>query len=323
MIRYFDKVQKPTQGKKGIGCFKVLLIILAIPILLIGGFIFFGSSELRRSDEEVLKTYQPFPEIADLAEKNTLTDKGRATFYRSNPEFIDREVFKKYCIVNGVEGLACVGPRRGGGPFGGRQIFLLKIDDPRFSDHKYAASIHEMLHVAHDRLSPSEKTRVNTLLAQELSKRGDDIHLTGPINILKEKGKKDKDINSELHSKFGVEYSGLSSELEDYYKQYFTDRTKVVELFKKGGFNSRVRRIDEIRYEIEKLAPQLTSIENKLTAYQNSGDAASFNSLLGQYNSMIAQYNAKAAESQRIYNEIQEFYQYFNPSYKPPENKTQ
>lgn len=147
--------------------------------------------------------------------------------------------------------------------------------------------------------------------------------MTGPIDILKQRGKKDKDIDGELHSKFGVEYSDLSSELEEYYKQYFVDRQRVVELYRNGGFNSRVRGIDEIRYETNKLAPQLTSMEAQLTAYQNAGDEAGFNSLIGQYRATIASYNAKVAESQRIYNEIQVFYKYFNPDYQPPEEKNQ
>ena len=299
--------QKPSQGKKGPGCLVIALIVILVPILLFGGFFFFATSDLRRSDEEVLKTYQPSSEIAEIAEKNTLTDKGKAAFYRAQPEFIDGEVFRKYCRVNGVEALACVGPKRGGGPFGGRQIHLLIVDDPQFADHKYAAAVHEMLHAIYDRLSSSEKERINKLLEQELSKHQDDVHLTGPINILKKRGKANKDIDSELHSKFGVEYSELSPELEEYYKQYFVDRSKVVELFKNGGFNSRVQRMDEISYRMKALAPQIT-------AYEQAGDAANYNRLVGQY-------NALAAESQGIYSEIKQFYQYFNPNYKLSEEK--
>lgn len=317
--------QKPAQGKKGIGYLKVLLIIIAVPILGIGGLIFFGTSELRRSDEEVLKTYQPTSEIADIAEKNALTDKGKAAFYRANPEIIDAEIFKKYCKVNGIEALACVGPKRGGGPFGGRQIHLLKIDDPEFSDHKYAAAMHEMLHAEYDRLSSSEKTRVNSLLEQEFStKHKDNYHLLYTKSTLEKANAEKRSKQTfleELHSKFGVEYSDLLPELEEYYKQYFADRTKVVALYKNGGFNSRARRIDEIRYELNLLAPRLTSMESQLTAYQNAGDQEEFNSLIGQYNSTVAQYNAMVAESQRLYSEVEQFYTYFNPDYKPPEER--
>lgn len=314
-----------SQGKKGLGCFRVFLIILAIPIIIIGGFIFFGTSDLRRSDEEVLKTYQPTPEIADIAEKNILTGKGKAAFYRTNPEIVDAEIFRKYCKVNGIEALACVGPKRGGGPFGGRQIHLLKIDDPGFSDHKYAAAMHEMLHAEYDRLSSSAKTRVNSLLEQEFStKHKDNYHLLYTKSTLEKANAEKRSKQTfleELHSKFGVEYNDLLPELEEYYKQYFADRTKVVALYKNGGFNSRARRIDEIRYELNLLAPRLTSMESQLTAYQNAGDQEGFNSLIGQYNSTVAQYNAMVAESQRLYGEVEQFYTYFNPDYKPPEER--
>lgn len=300
------------QGKKGIGCLGISLIILAIPVLLIGGFIFFSTSQLRRSDEDILKTYQPKPEIAEIAEKNTLTDKGKATLYRGDPELVEAEAFIKYCRTQarGVEPLACNAPKPGGGPFGGRQIFLLQIDDQRFSDHKFSATVHEMLHSAYNRLGSEEKKSLNLLLEQELTKYQNDSHLMMVIDTMKKNNKNDEeDIQEELHSKFGVEYSDLSPELEDYYKQYFTDRSKVVELFKNGGFNSRVRRMDEIRYQTKTLAPQITT-------YEQAGDVDNFNRLVGQY-------NALAAESQRIYTEIQEFYQYFDPEYKPPAEKAQ
>ena len=62
-------------------------------------------------------------------------------------------------------------------------------------------------------------------------------------------------------------------------------------------------------------------MQNQLTAYQNAGDEAGFNSLIGQYNSMVSQYNAKVAQSQRAYAEVKQFYQYFNPDYKTPEER--
>ena len=310
--------QKPVGGKnspptkKGSGCIKGCLVILFVPILLIAGSILFATKELRRSDEDILKTYQPKPEIAEIAEKNTLTDKGKATFYRADPELVEAESFIKYCrtFARGVESLACNAPKPGGGPFGGRKMFLLKIDDQKFADHKFSAAVHEMLHIAYSRLGSDEKKRLNALLDQELTKRQNDSHLMTVIDTLKKnKNNDEKDIQEELHSKFGVEFIDISLELEDYYKQYFTDRSKVVELFKNGGFNSRVRRMDEISYQVKSLAPQIT-------AYEQAGDVINFNRLVGQYNTL-------AAESQKIYSEIQKFYQYFNPDYQPPENKAQ
>ncbi|RJQ35780.1 hypothetical protein C4559_06415 [Candidatus Microgenomates bacterium] len=317
---------KSSQGKKGIGCLGIALIVIFVPILLLAGVIFFATSDLRRSDEDVLKTYQPTSEIVEIAEKNTLTDKGKATLYRSDPKLVDAQSFVKSCKTKarGIEPLGCIAPRPGGGPFGGRQIFLLQIDDPRFADHKYSAAIHEMLHSAYERLSSDEKKRINALLDQEFLKHQDDSYLKEVAERLKaRKGSGIEGVQSELHSKFGVEYTELSPELEKYYKQYFVNRSKVVGLFEQGGFNTRIRIMDEVKYETEKLAPQLTSMQNQLTAYQNAGDQAGFNSLIGQYNSMVDQYNTKIRQSQRAYAEVKEFYQYFNPDYKPSEEKTQ
>ncbi|MBI1982123.1 MAG: hypothetical protein HYS68_00855, partial [Candidatus Levybacteria bacterium] len=235
-----------------------------------------------------------------------------AILYRADPQFVETQSFAKYCQVKkgGVEPLACIAPNPERGPFAGRQIFLLKIDDPEFADHKYAATAHEMLHDAYKRVRSAKKEQLNALLDQELSKHQDDPHLAVVIDILNQKKDKRSDgVHDELHSKFGVEYSDLSPELEEYYKQYFADRSKVVELFKNGGFNSRVRRMDEISYQLKTLAPQITT-------YEQAGDVANYNRLVGQYNSL-------AAESQRIYSEINEFYQYFNPDYKSPEEKKQ
>lgn len=312
------------QEKKGMGCLSIAAVVLGIPIVLIGGFFFYVTKDLRRSDEEILKTYQPTAEIADIAEKNTLTDKGKATLYRVDPKLVDAQTFMKSCQTKarGIEPLGCIAPKPRGGPFGGKQIFLLQIDDPRFSDHKYAAAVHEMLHSAYDWLSSDEKKRINALLDQEFLKHQDDSYLKHATDTLKaRKGTGIEGVQSELHSKFGVEFADLSPELEDYYKRYFLDRSKVVEIFKNGGFSTRIRTMDEVRYETEKLAPQLTSMQNQLTAYQNAGDQAGFNSLIGQYNSMVAQYNAKIAVSQRAYEEVKQFYKYFNPDYKTPEEK--
>ena len=284
-------------------------LLLVTPIVLfILVFAGLAAKALLDTDEKFLKTYQPTPEIADLAEQNTLTDKGKAILYRADPQLVDAQSFVKYCQVKkgGVEPLACVAPNPGRGIFAGRQMFLLDIDDAKFADHKYAASVHEMLHEAYKRIRSSSKDQLNALLDAELARHKDDPHLAAVIDILKQKtDKREDDVHSELHSKFGVEYSDLTPELEAHYGKYFANRPAVVSLYKSGGFNSRVRRIDALNAE-------LTALNSTLTAYQNAGNIDGFNSLVGQF-------NAKAAESRTLYNEIQEFYTLFNPEYQPPQ----
>jgi len=150
--------------------------------------------------------------------------------------------------------------------------------------------------------------------------------LSEPISKIKARKENNgiKDIREELHSKFGVEYDDLAPELEEYYKQYFLDHSKVVALFRRGGFNSRMRRIEEVENEAKSITPQLTSMQNQMAAYKKSGDTAKYNSLVGSQNKLAAKYNALAAESQKLYKELKEFYQYFNPDFQPAsEGKTE
>ena len=311
----------PVQGKKRHGCLKGCLkgclgvVVLFVAIIVYGVF----TTGDWRSDKTVLKNYQPSPVIADIALKDTLTDRGKALLYRTDPQFVNVEKFREICVADGIEGLACTDTRK--------TTFLL-IDDPEFVDHKYSAAAHEMMHVAYSKLKTDEKTRVNVLLDQELTRHQDDPHLTGIIEMLKEKKAGDTDyMFSELHSKFAVEYTDLVPELEDYYRAYFTDRAQVVRLYQDGGFFKRVRRIDQLNQEATVLEKKLTASESKLRALQAAGvtneGVDSYNALVNQHNSLVRQYNAKATESKRIFSEIESFYRLFNPNYKSPEPKAE
>lgn len=289
--------QGGPQKKKGKakGCLLGCLGAVGLFVILIGGMIVYSAKDWR-SDETVLTNYQPSVEMEEIAEKNMLTDKGKADFYRANPKMVDGDTFGQECLANGIESLACNT---------GFKIFLLDVEDPRFADHKYAAAVHEMLHIAYRRLESDEKQSLNALLEQELAKNSGDPHLTGVIDTLQANGR-EADVNEELHSKFGVEYASVSPALEEYYEQYFKDRATVVALYNKGGFNKRVRRMEEIAVEVKALEAKINAASDQATA-----------------NGLINQYNAKAAESRKLYGEIQEFYGFFNSGYQPPSAKVQ
>jgi len=262
-------------------------------------------------DKNAFQKYELTSEITDIAQTITLTENAKDTFYRVEPRFADAPDFIKFCktVARGVEALACHTTKPYGGPFSGRTIILLQINDPRFIDHKYAAAAHELLHVIYGQLNSEEKNRLNNLLNQELDNHKADTHLNVIIEELKRIGKGQEDIVDELHSKFGVEYNDISPDLEEYYGQYFTNRQKVVELYIKGGFAGRVRRIDQLNQELKVL-------DNQLTAFKNSGD-------LEKYNGLIGDYNTKVSEINKTYQEVQEFYTLFNPDYTPPKEKNQ
>ena len=303
--------------KKRHGCLKGCLIFVGLFVVLIVGNVLITG--FRDTDANILKNYQPTEVIADIALKDTFTDKGKAMLYRTNPKFVGGEEFRVACASDGIEGLACTDTNK---------TTFLQIDDPEFSDHKYSAAAHEMLHVAYHKLTDTEKTQVNALIDQELPKHKDDYHLTSILDMLKEKKSGDTGtMYSELHSKFGVEYADLVPGLEEHYKLYFTDRSEVVRLYQEGGFNSRVRRIDELNQEGVALEKKINALDSTLRSLQAAGvaneDIDAFNAKVNQVNSMIRQYNAKAAESQKLFSEVETFYRYFNPNYKSPTAKAE
>lgn len=300
---------------------KIFLIIIVAPILLFGGLFFYATRERRASSKAVLKNYQPSEEISEIAQAVAFTNEGKANFYRTNPEFVEGETFRKHCLKNkGIElALGClVGYTPGKNPFSPPKMFLLKIDNPEYEDHKYPASVHETMHMVYKRLSSNEKENINSLLEKEFMGRQDDDHLIANINTLKDVG---GDYVDELHSVFAVEYSDISPELEEYYSQYFENRQTVVGLYQSGGLEKRVRKVEQLNAEAAALNTKLLDLQALLQGYQNSGNTSAYNKLVPQFNSMVNSYNAKAAEVTKLYNEVSEFYKYFNPNYQPPKSK--
>lgn len=307
----------PSVKKKRHGCLKGCFIFFGLLVILVVGSALFTG--FRDTDANILKNYQPTDVIADIALQDTFTDKGKAMLYRTDPKFVGGEEFRAICAADGIEGLACTNTQK---------TTFLQIDDPEFSDHKYSAAAHEMLHVAYHKLTDTETTAVNALIDQELPKHKDDSHLTSILDMLKEKKAGDTEtMYSELHSKFGVEYADLVPALEEHYKLYFSNRAEVVRLYQEGGFNSRVRRIDQLNAEGLAMEAKINALDSTLRSLQAAGvaneDVDAFNAKVNQVNSLIRQYNAKAAESQKLFAEVETFYRYFNPNYKTPEAKTE
>lgn len=318
--------QAAPQKKKGCkSCVIIALIVLAIPVLGVGGFLYTATSKIRQSDADVLKNYTPSAEIADIAEKTGLKEKGKAMLYRGDPTFVNVQDFRTFCERDrnpGEIALACFrSAKANGGPFGGPGIYLLELDDPKYEDHKYAAAVHEMLHLAYFKLPKKEKEELAPILKAELDKKvaSGDTHLANIADMMAQKG--GDELYNEMHSKFGVEYNDLSPELTAYYQKYFIDKSKVVSLFTNSSHTKNVKRIEELKTEIDEMATKIESTSNQLNAYKSSGQIDKYNSLVPTANSMVSQYNTKVAESKNLYAEVEKFYKFFDPNYVMPVEK--
>lgn len=278
-----------------------------------------------------LRGYQPPAAIAQLATDTSMKPSTQHLFYVYHPDLEDKQTFGQNCKSNEKTIiLGCYVAFRG--------IYLSNIQDPRLSGILQVTAAHETLHAAYDRLSSSEKRRVNKLIDQAYAGLQDDRIK----NTVEEYKKNGADVTNELHSILGTEVRNLPQELETYYSRYFADRSKIVtysENYEKA-FTDRKNKVVEDDKQLAVIKQQIDSLESALNAQQKALEAkraqldtylaakdykdynagvnaynsqvASYNqnvnrvkALIGQYNSLLEERNALALEENDLIQAIQ------------------
>lgn len=244
-----------------------------------------------------LRSYVAPNSVATLAAQTTMNKQGKKLFYVNKPAIQEKEAFNSSCRENEQTiVLGCYVQNRG--------IYVLNVTDVRLDGVEQVTAAHEMLHAAYQRLSLSEKTRINNLVTVAYSSLTDQRIKD---NIAAYQAAK-ADVSNELHSILGTEVSKLPPELETYYKQYFTDRSKIVAYSEKyeTELTSRKNKIvadDKVLTDLEpkitanndRLDPlhaELQAQKDRLTALRNAGDYTAYNAGVGPYNAKISSYNS-------------------------------
>lgn len=154
--------------------------------------------------------YHPSAQVAQTATDAGLSAKGRHLFYRGNPQFDTLAQINAACSI---EHLGCLSGRG--------TIYIL--NDPSQHDQTIVTAAHEMLHLAYARLSSSQKATLAPLIDQAIAENdinGIETELQDEPTVA--------DRRDEAHSLLGTEYANLPAALEQYYAQYFTNRSLVV-----------------------------------------------------------------------------------------------
>lgn len=255
---------------------------LSLCVLVIAGLGLYHQQTIR--DWLQLRNYQPGHRVVELADHTTMTDAGRKLFYVYHPSLLDKSAFNQNCHIDEQSiVLGCYVQHQG--------IYVFDVTDTRLAGIHEVTAAHEMLHAAYDRLSNSERARINVLLQETLSGIEDE-RIKQTIEAYR---KRDPSVvNNELHSILGTEYDKLPPELEGYYKRYFSDRMAVVAYSKQyeGEFSSRKARITSISAELDSLRSRIDTGQSELSAQRSLLDAekARMDSLLSA--SRIDEYNA-------------------------------
>lgn len=228
------------------------------------------------SDSFTMRQNPPSAEIAEIANKTSMNDTGRRIFYASLPETNTADIFNQNCSGFGDSVIVL-------GCFTNMRIFILDITNPATANARYFTAAHEMLHAAYARLSVDEKNKINLILESEyqrLAPSFPELQETMALYAEIESGEK----HNELHSILGTEYANLSTDLEEYYLRYFTNRQPVVALatdYKKV--------FQDIQNQRTSLQNQMDNLQTEITYLSNEYDSA-----LSDLNTDIASFNACA-----------------------------
>lgn len=263
-----------------------------------------------------LYNYNPPAEVAALATDTTMTDKSRRIFYVNRPSIEGKDSFSQNCPNNGGEQtivLGCYLPPQHG-------IYVYQVTDAQLSGVQQVTAAHEMLHAAYDRLSSSERQRVNSLLENYYNNNVKDQRVRDVIAAYQKS--EPNDVVNEMHSIFGTELAALPPELETYYSQYFSNRQKVVAYAAQyqGAFTSRRNLIAQydaqlsaLKKTIDANKSQLTIMANDLNSRRLQLDAIqrtnvdAYNAQVDAFNAQVAAYNALRSQTQTLisqYNQV-------------------
>lgn len=254
-----------------------------------------------------LQNYNPPQRIIEIADATTMDDETRRMFYVYEPTLLDKDTFRASCPTGEVSiVLGCY--------VSGDKIYLADIDDERLSGIVEVTAAHEVLHVVYERLSAKEKSHINTLLKKTYQEL-DNERIQKNVEEYRVNG---ADTNNELHSILASEVRDLPPELEEYYAQYFEDRSRIVSLSEQyestfTALKEQVARYDEqldvLRGQIDTIEQRLGVKENELSAQRErlnllleQDRTEEYNAAVPPFNALVNSYNSDIASLRTLIN---------------------
>lgn len=263
----------------------IVLVILAVPLV---------AYAERQSvfDMYRLYGYTAPAEVSQLATDTTMLSSTRRLFYVYHPSIEDKVAFNSHCrsdeqtIV-----LGCYVDRQG--------IYLLQVTDTRLDGVEQVTAAHETLHAAYARLGGRERKKVDAMTTAAFASL-DDQRVKDTIELYRQKDP--SVVPNELHSILGTEVQTLPADLENYYKRYFADRSKIVAYSEQyeQAFTARKNQISDydaqlagLKDQIGKLQASLITTAASLQAQRSHMDSLKSSNQIAAYNAAVPGYNAK------------------------------
>jgi hypothetical protein len=231
------------------------------------------------SEEVQLRFYTAPAKVILLANDTQMTDKARRIFYLAQPTVHPGK--GNSCNIGG-DGvvLGCYSPAK-------NRIFIEEVEDVKLDGVTQVTAAHEMLHAVYHRLPAREKQDVDRELATVFAKTTDQRLIE---TIASYRKRDPRVVPNELHSFLGTEVASLSPFLDNYYQQYFKDRSAVVKYAQQFSKN-----FDELEAEADVLFAKFQVLERELkelaAANRKENLAGIYNQKVNEYREVIKRYN--------------------------------
>ena len=242
-----DQLSRKPKSRK-----KAIFFAIILPLIwVVGGTLIFANFQNIR-DALTAWQYPLDAQVKTLATEAGLNSRGDYLLQISRAQLDDSASFNANCQIKETQAILL-------GCYSGQRIYVFNVTDSQISGIKSVIAAHEMLHAAYQRLSSTERNRVDAMISAEIP------HIQNPeiLDLLKVYAKSEpgQELN-ELHSLLATEEKSLPSDLENYYKQYFTDRQKVV-----ANYDAYKQVFDNLNSQAQNLQNQLA---NEKTAIQKA-----------------------------------------------------
>lgn len=263
-----------------------------------------------------LRNYTAPAAVQSLAAEDTMTGHAEHLFYVNHPDITRGQDFTSHC-PSGSEKTVVLGCYVGNDA----GIYIYSVTDPRLQGVEQVTAAHEMLHAAYRRLSAGDKAEIDAMLQNYYDHDLTDQRVKDVIAAYKKS--EPHDVINEMHSVFGTEVANLPGPLEQYYAQYFTDRSKVTGYAAayESEFTSRQEQLKAYDAQLGQLKSQidmgeqslksqeaaLNSQDRQLTKYQQGQDYTDYNALAPAYNAAVDRYRAEVQSVKALihqYNDI-------------------
>ncbi|HXH27249.1 MAG TPA: hypothetical protein VNG90_05100 [Candidatus Acidoferrum sp.] len=260
-------------------------------------------------DQWHIQTFKPTAAALQLATDDMMAGRGKDLFLASQAEIDAQSSFNHNCTVGSEKTIVL-------GCYAAQRIYIYSVTDPKLSGIEEVTAAHEMLHAAYERLDTTTKTHVDDLLNAELQKLNGDSHLTDLIKLYNDS--EPGELLNEMHSVLGTEYGNLSPELETYYKQYFSDRSKIVAYSDayEAVFTASQKQLADMDANLSSIKSQIDASDAALGKQQvdlqaalaqlnqlaAQGDPAAYNQQVSLYNQKVTAYNTLIQRTKDLIN---------------------